>query len=72
MSRYPTCSTNLDLVVTVVMQDENSIELRVSCDDQIRRVLDALRQRLASILLHLDVVEFSVKKTKNYEIYIIV
>jgi len=52
--------TNLDLVVSVVMQDEYSIQLRVRGDDQIGRVLDPLCQRLPSVFLHLYVVEFPI------------
>jgi len=52
-------NTNLDLVVAIVVQNEDSIQLGVRCDDQIGRVLDAFSQCLPSVLLHLDVVEFS-------------
>lgn len=61
------CATNLgapylDVIVTVVVQVEDSVELRIGTDVDVLRVLDALRDRLARVLLHLDVVEFPAKK----------
>ena len=54
------CSTqcsHLNVVVSVVVEVEDPVELRVHRDPQVVRVLDALAERLPRVLLHLDVVE---------------
>ena len=50
-------SSHLNVVVSVVVEVEDPVELRVHRDPQVVRVLDALAERLPRVLLHLDVVE---------------
>jgi len=54
---------DLDLIVAVVVQHEYTEQFTVSRHDQIRHVLDALRQRLPRILLHLNVEELPARTT---------
>ena len=48
-------STNLDLIVTVVVQYEDTIQFTVCRHDEISHVVHAFRQRLPRVLLHLNV-----------------
>lgn len=47
----------LNVVITVVVKVENSVDFGVATDSEILGVLHALRNRLSRIFLHLDVVE---------------
>ena len=46
---------HLDVVVPVVVQVEHAQQLAVGRHGQLLRLLDALAERLAGVLLHLDV-----------------
>lgn len=48
---------HLYMVVAVVVEVEDAVELRVRAHVQVLRRLDALGERLARVLFHLDVVE---------------
>lgn len=51
--------TNLDVVISVVMQVEDSVKFRVTGNMQVLGRLQTFADRLPSVLLHLDVVELS-------------
>ena len=54
--------THLNLIVSVVVEVENSIDLGFRGNSDILRICDSFSQSLAGIFLHLDVVEFPVKR----------
>ena len=54
-------ATHLNLIVSVVVEVENSIDLGFRGNSDILRICDSFSQSLAGIFLHLDVVEFPVK-----------
>ena len=58
----------LDVIVAVVVEIENTEELRVGRDVNLIGVDQSLAEQLAAVLLHLDVVEFPVgpKGTVNW------
>lgn len=47
----------LNVVITVVVKVENSVDFRVAPNSEVFGVLHALRNRLSRVFLHLDVVE---------------
>lgn len=52
----------LDVIVSVVVQIQHPVELRIAPNVQIVSVFHPFGHRLSCILFHLDVVEFSAKK----------
>ena len=60
----------LNLVISVVVQVEDSVQFAFSCDVNVCFGLDTFSYGLTSILFHLDIVEFSTKK-KVYELFYI-
>ncbi len=57
--------TYIDLLVPIVMQSECTIELGVGCHSDIIGVTNPLRNGHASVLLHLNVVEFSTRDSRK-------
>ena len=49
--------THLNVVVSVVVQVEDSVQLTLHGDVQVLGVLDPLAERLPGVLFHLDVVK---------------
>lgn len=58
-------SAYLYVIVPVVVQIEDAVDLAVRTHVQVVGALDALADRLARVLLHLDVVELAAKSYKN-------
>ncbi len=58
-------NTDLYVVVPVVVEVEDAVDLGVQADVDVLRPGDALAQRLARVLLHLDVVELPATKKKG-------
>lgn len=55
----------LNVVITVVVKVENSVDFRVATDSEILGVLHALRNCLSRVFLHLDVVELPETRWKG-------
>lgn len=55
-------STHLNVVVPIVVEVDDSVELRVQVDPDVLWVLVPLAEALARVLLHLDVVKLSERK----------
>ena len=59
---YHLLHAHLNVVVSVVVQVEHPVQFGVTCYVQVLRCLQTFTDGLSCILLHLDIVEFSVKK----------
>lgn len=55
----------LNVVITVVVKVENSIDFGVASDSEVFGVLHALRNRLSRVFLHLNVVELPETRKKR-------
>lgn len=61
---YVMVDTHLNVVVSVVVQVEDTIDFTVDSDVDVIRVGDAFTQGLTCVFLHLNVVEFPVKERR--------
>ena len=57
---YCSQETHLNVIVSVVVKVEDSVQLTLHGDVQVLGVLDPLAERLPGVLFHLDVVELPV------------
>lgn len=55
----------LNVVITVVVKVENSIDFGIATDSEILGVFHALRNCLSRVFLHLDIVELSETTSKK-------
>lgn len=55
----------LNVVITVVVKVENPVDFGVAPDSEVFGVLNALRNRLSRVFLHLDVVELPETRKAN-------
>lgn len=60
----------LNVVITVVVKVENSVDFGVAADPEIFGVLYALRNCLSRVFLHLDVVELSATASETTIAYV--